>query len=70
MSGGWTLEEIRQAKKLGVHVFKKPFKIEEIYRWLEDCQKQIAPGGKLTDLSELDLGPQTKKKAKGKNAAP
>jgi hypothetical protein len=69
MSGGWTLEEIGRAKKLGVRIFKKPFKIEEIFRWLEDCQKQIDPGRKLSDLSDLDLGPQTKKKAEGKNAA-
>jgi CheY-like chemotaxis protein len=50
MSGGWTDEEIEHAKRLGCHIFEKPFKINEIEKWLDDCEKKYDPNSKLSDL--------------------
>ncbi len=50
MSGRWTDEEIEHAKRLGCHIFKKPFEIDEIERWLDDCEKKLDPNSKLSDL--------------------
>jgi DNA-binding NtrC family response regulator len=69
MSGGWTAAEIGRAERLGARIFEKPFKLEEILGWLEECHKQVAPRRRLSDLSDLDLGPQTKRKAERKNTA-
>ena len=43
MSGGWTDERIEHAKRLGCHIFKKPFKIVEIEKWLDGCEKNQTP---------------------------
>ncbi len=50
MSGKWSYEELEHAKRLGCHIFKKPFKIDEIKKWLDDCEKKLDPNSKLSDL--------------------
>ncbi len=50
MSGSWTKEEIEHAKKLGCHVFNKPFKIDEIKKWLNECEKELDHKNKLSDV--------------------
>jgi CheY-like chemotaxis protein len=50
MSGIWTDEEIEHAKRLGCHIFKKPFEIDEIEKWLDGCEKKLDPNSKLSDL--------------------
>ncbi len=50
MSGRWTDEEIKHAKRLGCHIFKKPFEIDEIEKWLDGCEKKLDPNSKLSDL--------------------
>ena len=50
MSGGWKDEEIEHAKSLGCHIFEKPFKFDEIEKWLDDCEKKFDPDNKLSDL--------------------
>ena len=50
MSGGWTDEEIEHAKRLGCHIFEKPFKFDEIEKWLDDCEKKLDPDNKLSNL--------------------
>jgi CheY-like chemotaxis protein len=50
MSGSWTKEEIEHAKKLGCHVFNKPFKINEIKEWLNECEKELDHKNKPSDL--------------------
>jgi DNA-binding NtrC family response regulator len=49
-SGRWTDEEIEHAKRLGCHIFEKPFKMDEIEKWLDDCEKKFDPNNKLSDL--------------------
>lgn len=52
MSGGWTEAELEQAGKLGCQIFNKPFRLEELIRWLDECEKRIAPARVLSDLPE------------------
>ncbi len=53
MSGRWTNENIKHAKRLGCHMFKKPFKIDEIEKWLDECEKELDHNSKLTDMQTL-----------------
>lgn len=41
MSGGWSDSDLQRAQELGCQVFHKPFTVDEIYRWLDDCEKRI-----------------------------
>ncbi len=44
ISGSWTEEALREAKKLGCKILNKPFNIEELYNWLDECEKSILSG--------------------------
>ena len=50
MSGSWTCEEIKHAKSLDCHMFQKPFKIDEIEKWLNECEKKLDHNSKLSDI--------------------
>ncbi len=50
LSGSWTDEELEHAKRLGCHTFNKPFKIDEIKKWLDACESKLDPNSKLSDL--------------------
>lgn len=50
MSAGWTDETIKHAKRLGCHILKKPFKYDEIEKWLDDCGKKSGIDNMLSDL--------------------
>ncbi len=50
MSGRWIDEDIEHAKKLGCHIFKKPFNIDEIEKWLDECERKLDPNNRLSDL--------------------
>jgi CheY-like chemotaxis protein len=54
ISGNWTKEECEQAKSLGCQIFNKPFRIEEISEWLDECEKSIDPNRKLAELPKRD----------------
>ncbi len=68
MSGAWTDGEIEQARKLGCQIFEKPFRIKEINKWLDECEKRIDPDRTLADLPrEYYAGFRTKRSfSKGK----
>ncbi len=53
MSGRWTNENIKHAKRLGCHMFEKPFKIDEVEKWLDECEKELDHNSKLTDMQTL-----------------
>ena len=55
MSGTWTALDIAYAKSLGCRIFEKPFMIEEIHRWLDECEKRMNPARKLIDWHEVSL---------------
>ena len=50
MSGRWTDEEIEHAKRLDCHILEKPFKLDEIEKWLDDCERKLDPDNKSSDL--------------------
>ncbi len=50
MSGLWTDADLEQAKSLGCKVFKKPLRIVEIDRWLNECEKNTDPNRKLSNF--------------------
>jgi len=50
ISGSWTDEELEHAKRLGCYAFNKPFKIDEIKKWLDSCESKLDPNSKLSDL--------------------
>jgi len=41
MSADWAESDLQYAQKIGCKVFQKPFDLEELLQWLENCQKQI-----------------------------
>ena len=49
MSGNFANEDIFRAEAMGLKLFKKPFRIEEIGKWVEERKKTIDPSRKLTD---------------------
>jgi CheY-like chemotaxis protein len=51
MSGRWTVEELEHAKRLGCHTINKPFKVDEIKKWLDVCESKLNTNCKLSDLS-------------------
>ncbi len=50
MSGRWTDEVLVHAKRLGCHIFNKPFKIDELKKWLNACEIKFYLNSKLSDL--------------------
>ena len=49
MSAAWTNEEQEHAKRIGCHIFSKPFRFDELSVWLDDCESRINPSRVLTD---------------------
>ncbi|MBT8369118.1 MAG: response regulator [Deltaproteobacteria bacterium] len=49
MSADWTESDLQYAKKIGCKVFRKPFDLEELLGWLENCQKHIDQNRVLSD---------------------
>ena len=38
MSGRWTGEDMRRAHELGCHIIRKPFSLDDIHSWLNECE--------------------------------
>jgi DNA-binding NtrC family response regulator len=43
MSGAWTVSELQYAQKLGCQTFHKPFTLDEINAWIDDCEGKVTP---------------------------
>jgi CheY-like chemotaxis protein len=41
MSGSWAPEELELANSLGCKIFTKPVCINDLYNWMEECEKMI-----------------------------
>jgi DNA-binding NtrC family response regulator len=41
MSGAWTDEQIQKAEALGWKIFPKPFEIDDLNNWLQECEKSL-----------------------------
>jgi hypothetical protein len=49
ISGSWTDKEYKLATKLGCKTFQKPFEINKLEAWLDECEKNVAPDRVLTN---------------------
>jgi CheY-like chemotaxis protein len=43
ISGSWSDREYAQAEIMGCKTFNKPFSVSELEKWLDACEKDIAP---------------------------
>ena len=50
VSGYWTPMDVLRAKGLGCSVFYKPVMPEDLFEWIESCEKNIDPLRKLLHL--------------------
>lgn len=50
MSASINREIEETARELGCHFFKKPFRINELTAWLDECIARIPPGRQLAEL--------------------
>ena len=50
MSGHWTDSSLKEARELGCHIFCKPFNINEMFQWLNECSEKINSKRKLYEL--------------------
>jgi DNA-binding response OmpR family regulator len=41
MSGFLTLHYLNELHSMGIHYFRKPFELREIFNWLEKCQERV-----------------------------
>ena len=51
MPADWNEVDILYAEKAGCRVFKKPFDLKDLLKWLDNCRKQIDQKRKLSDWS-------------------
>ena len=49
ISGAWSDTDLQSARRLGCQPFQKPFKIDEINTWLDECERKINPKRILSD---------------------
>ena len=49
MSGYLSDSDIQRAQEKGIKVFRKPFSIREIDKWVSEVEKVISPARRLTD---------------------
>lgn len=52
MSAVWEDVEFQRFRTLGCKTLTKPFKIDELTKWLEECEKSTVPDFKLSDLPD------------------
>ena len=50
MSAVWEESELKAFQNLGCKVFTKPFKMDELTNWLDECGSNTDPNFKLSDL--------------------
>ena len=50
MSGRWRDDELDRARRLGCQIFEKPFRFADLFAWLGECEKNVDPDRKLSDL--------------------
>jgi len=49
MSADWNDSDLQYAEKIGCKVFSKPFEIQELLKWIDDCCKKIDQNRALAD---------------------
>lgn len=51
MSGYLTIHYMNELNNLGIHYFRKPFNLSDIYDWVDLCQSRIEESRKTTAIS-------------------
>jgi CheY-like chemotaxis protein len=51
MSADWNDSDLQYAEDIGCKVFSKPFDLEELLDWLDNCRQQIDQNRILSDLN-------------------
>ena len=51
-AAGERKEELQFAKELGCKIIQKPFRIDDLLSWIDECEKTIDPNRKLVDISK------------------
>ena len=41
MSGYLTLHYMNELNSMGIHYFRKPFELKDIFSWVEECQERM-----------------------------
>ena len=49
MSADWSDTDLHKAQELGCRIFHKPFNLEELIQWLNNCRKRIESTRELSD---------------------
>jgi len=55
MSGSWSEEERARASSLGCMLLEKPFRIHQVFAWLELVKSTISPERSLLDFDKQPL---------------
>ncbi len=55
MSAVWKEDELKSFESYGCKIFTKPFKMDELTNWLDDCERNTDPNFKLSDLPRATL---------------
>lgn len=50
MSAVWKEAELKSFESFGCKIFTKPFKMDELTNWLDECESNTEPDFKLSDL--------------------
>jgi hypothetical protein len=50
MSANWNETALQEADAFGYHIIKKPFTVNQINNWLDECEKDIEVNRKLIDI--------------------
>lgn len=50
VSGSWTDEQLREARRLGCKVFEKPLRLAELEAWIRQRAATISPARQLANL--------------------
>jgi len=53
ISGTWGEDELATAEKLGCQIFTKPYRLADIFSWLNECGKTIPLDRQLEDMGKL-----------------
>lgn len=50
VSGDWREEDLAEAGRLGCRIFTKPYKLDDVFSWIEERIRTIPPGRRLAEL--------------------
>lgn len=56
MSCTWSKSEYQRARDMGCKVFEKPFSLDDLIQWMENCEeKPFIPTYKITSCNRINI---------------